>query len=128
MTSRTRSPTRRAPFSTATSCCRASWPKAGHFPAIDIEQSASRVMHNVVTPEHFEVARRFRAINSRYQKGKDLVQIGAYAMGADPGLDEAIRLNDGMTEFLQQGMFDAAPLDESLRLMTRVISKAAGAR
>ena len=102
--------------------------EGGHFPAIDIEQSASRVMHNVVTPEHFEVARRFRAINSRYQKGKDLVQIGAYAMGADPGLDEAIRLNDGMTEFLQQGMYEAAPLDDSLRAMTRVISKAAGAR
>ncbi|WP_157900356.1 flagellar protein export ATPase FliI [Rhodoferax koreensis] len=102
--------------------------EAGHFPAIDIEQSASRVMHNVVSPEHFEVARRFRAINSRYQKGRDLIQIGAYAMGADPALDEAIRLNDGMTAFLQQGMFDAAPLDDSLRAMTRVISKAAGAR
>ncbi|MDB5848727.1 MAG: flagellar protein export ATPase FliI [Rhodoferax sp.] len=102
--------------------------EAGHFPAIDIEQSASRVMHNVVSPEHFEVARRFRAINSRYQRGKDLVQIGAYAMGADPGLDEAIRLNDGMTEFLQQGMYEAATLDDSLRAMTRVISKAAGAR
>jgi len=102
--------------------------EGGHFPAIDIEQSASRVMHNVVSPEHFEVARRFRAINSRYQKGKDLIQIGAYAMGADPGLDEAIRLNDGMTEFLQQGMYEAAPLDDSLRAMTRVISKAAGAR
>jgi flagellum-specific ATP synthase len=102
--------------------------EAGHFPAIDIEQSASRVMHNVVSPEHFEVARRFRAVNSRYQKGKDLIQIGAYAMGADPALDEAIRLNDGMTEFLQQGMFEAAPLDDSLRAMTRVISKAAGAR
>ena len=78
--------------------------EAGHFPAIDIEQSASRVMHSVVSRQHFEMARRFRAINSRYEKGRDLVQIGAYASGSDPGLDEAIRLHEGMSAFLRQDM------------------------
>ena len=102
--------------------------EAGHFPAIDIEQSASRVMHNVVSSEHFEVARRFRMINSRYQKGRDLVQIGAYASGSDPGLDEAIRLNAGMTDFLQQGMYVAASFAQSLQAMERSIPKMAGAR
>jgi flagellum-specific ATP synthase len=95
--------------------------EAGHFPAIDIEQSASRVMHNVVPSEHFELARRFRSVNSRYQKGKDLIQIGAYAMGADPALDEAVRLNDGMTEFLQQGMYVSATLADSVEEMRRSV-------
>jgi flagellum-specific ATP synthase len=91
--------------------------EAGHFPAIDIEQSASRVMHNVVSRQHFEMARRFRAINSKYQKGRDLIQIGAYVPGSDPGLDEAIQLHDAMDRFLQQDMHVAAAMDESLNVM-----------
>ncbi len=102
--------------------------EAGHFPAIDIEQSASRVMHNVVSPAHFEAARRFRMVNSRYQKGRDLVQIGAYAAGSDPGLDEAIRLSGGMAAFLQQGMYEASPLPSSLAEMEYSMAKTAGAR
>jgi flagellum-specific ATP synthase len=84
--------------------------ESGHYPAIDIEQSASRVMHNVVSREHFESARRFRSVLSKYARGRDLVQIGAYAHGSDPGLDEAIALHDGMSHFLQQDMFEAAPM------------------
>ncbi|MDO9197815.1 flagellar protein export ATPase FliI [Rhodoferax sp.] len=91
--------------------------EAGHFPAIDIEQSASRVMHNVVSREHFEMARRFRAINSRYEKGRDLVQIGAYVTGSDPAMDESIRLHEAMAEFLQQDMFDSASLESSIHEM-----------
>jgi len=85
--------------------------ESGHYPAIDVEQSASRVMHNVVTQKHFETARRFRSVLSKYSRGRDLVQIGAYAHGSDPALDEAIALHDSMSQFLQQGMFEAAPID-----------------
>jgi flagellum-specific ATP synthase len=88
--------------------------ESGHYPAIDVEQSASRVMHNVVSREHFELARRFRAIYSKFERGRDLIQIGAYAAGSDPALDEAIALHDGMSQFLQQDMFEMAPLDTVL--------------
>lgn len=84
--------------------------ESGHFPAIDVEQSASRVMHNVVDRAHFDLARRFRAVYSKYQKGRDLVQIGAYAPGSDPALDEAIALHSGMDKFLQQDMYESAPM------------------
>ena len=97
--------------------------EAGHFPAIDIEQSASRVMHNVVSKAHFEMARRFRAINSRYEKGRDLVQIGAYVSGSDPALDESIRLHDAMADFLQQDMFAASPLPASVQEMTVAMNR-----
>ena len=97
--------------------------EAGHFPAIDIEQSASRVMHNVVPKSHFEMARRFRAINSRYEKGRDLVQIGAYVGGSDPALDESIRLHDAMADFLQQDMFTASPLPASVHEMTVAMNR-----
>ena len=93
----------------------------GHFPAIDIEQSASRVMHNVVSREHFELARQFRATYSRYQKSRDLVQVGAYMSGSDPQLDDAIRRQPAMAAFLQQGMFDASSMDESCAAMAQVL-------
>lgn len=91
--------------------------EAGHYPAIDVEQSASRVMHNVVSREHFELARRFRSLYSKYEKGRDLVQIGAYAHGSDPMLDEAIALHPPMHQFLQQDMFEASSMDEALQGM-----------
>lgn len=84
--------------------------ESGHYPAIDVEQSASRVMHNVVSREHFELARRFRSLYSKYEKGRDLIQIGAYAHGSDPALDEAIALHSSMVQFLQQDMHEAAPM------------------
>jgi flagellum-specific ATP synthase len=100
--------------------------ESGHYPAIDVEQSASRVMHNVVSREHFELARRFRAIYSKYEKGRDLVQIGAYAPGSDPALDEAIALHENMARFLQQDMFESAPLESVLDEMNMVTSLNAG--
>ena len=100
--------------------------ESGHFPAIDVEQSASRVMHNVVPKEHFDAARRFRAINSRYEKGRDLIQIGAYASGSDPALDEAVRLHSAMTHFLQQDMFVSAPLGSSVAEMSGAMNLASG--
>ena len=98
--------------------------ESGHYPAIDIEQSASRVMHNVVPRAHFELARGFRAVYSRYQKSRDLIQVGAYMSGSDPQLDEAIRLQPGITAFLQQSMFEAAPMDDSIAAMGQALEGA----
>lgn len=97
--------------------------EAGHYPAIDIAQSASRVMHNVVSREHFELARQFRAIASRYERGRDLVQIGAYVHGSDPALDEAIRLHGPMSEFLRQDMYAGASFADSLKAMGEAIQR-----
>ena len=96
--------------------------ESGHYPAIDVAQSASRVMHNVVSREHFEMARRFRAISSRYEKGRDLVQIGAYASGSDPALDQALQLHAPMEAFLQQDMREQENLQGSLTAMQELLS------
>ncbi|RYY92570.1 MAG: FliI/YscN family ATPase, partial [Comamonadaceae bacterium] len=92
-----------------------------HFPAIDIEQSASRVMHNVVSAQHLDAARRFRAIYSRYRKSRDLVRLGAYAPGSDPQLDEAIHLQPGMAAFLQQHMHEGDALAGSIGALENAI-------
>jgi len=91
--------------------------ESGHYPAIDIEASASRVMHNVASPTHLEWARQFRAAYSRYQKSRDLIQLGAYVPGSDPETDRAIALHPALQRFLQQGMHDAAPLASSLQAL-----------
>ncbi|MEO8856858.1 MAG: flagellar protein export ATPase FliI [Burkholderiaceae bacterium] len=101
--------------------------ESGHYPAIDVAQSASRVMHNVITPAHFESARHFRSIASKYERGRDLVQIGAYVHGSDPGLDQALRLHPAMESFLQQGMFESAHLDDSVDGMLTAIDEKVGA-
>jgi flagellum-specific ATP synthase len=94
--------------------------ESGHYPAIDVEQSASRVMHNVVPKEHFDLARRFRSVFSKYERARDLIQLGAYVQGSDPSLDEAIALRAGMDQFLQQDLNQSAPMDGLMAQMQSV--------
>ena len=95
--------------------------EAGHFPAIDIGASASRVMNNVVSKDHFELARQFRAIYARYEQGRDLLQIGAYVNGSDAAMDKAIALNAPMTQFLQQAMHTGVGFVDSVYGMANAI-------
>lgn len=74
----------------------------GHYPAIDIEQSISRAMHGLVTPEHFDLVRRFKQMFSRYQRARDLIAVGAYQAGSDPMLDRAVAIYPKLESFLQQ--------------------------
>jgi len=74
----------------------------GHYPAIDIEQSISRAMHSLVSPEHFELVRRFKQLFSRYQRSRDLIAVGAYQPGSDPLLDRAVAMYPKLETFLQQ--------------------------
>jgi flagellum-specific ATP synthase len=97
--------------------------EGGHYPAIDIERSASRVMHNVAQPAHIQAARRLRQLWSRYQKARDLIALGAYAPGHDAELDLAVNCHDAMRALLQQDMADSASLGASvaqLRQLTGV--------
>lgn len=87
---------------------------AGHYPAIDIEQSISRAMVNLITPEHFEQIRRFKQLYSRYQRSRDLISVGAYAAGSDPLLDQAIKLYPSFESFLQQPLSERADISSSL--------------
>ncbi len=88
--------------------------ESGHYPAIDIEQSISRVMHGMVEPVHFERAKRLKASFSRYLRNQDLISIGAYAKGADLELDKAIEQFPSIREFLQQNISDRADFETSV--------------
>lgn len=88
--------------------------EAGHYPAIDIEASISRVMVEIVAPEHEQAARRFRQIYSTYRQNRDLISVGAYQPGSDPRIDEAIAMYPQLTEFLQQHMGERVGWPDSL--------------
>ncbi|MDQ6628938.1 MAG: flagellar protein export ATPase FliI [Pseudomonadota bacterium] len=96
--------------------------EAGHYPAIDIERSVSRVMTNVASPSHLDAARRFRQLHARYQKARDLIQLGAYTPGHDADLDLAVRLHETMERLLQQDMHEPARLDDSLAMLHAVLA------
>ena len=87
---------------------------SGHYPAVDIEKSISRVMPMVSSEEHQLMAQQMRQIYSIYQQNQDLIAIGAYTQGADPKIDAAIRANPAINLFLQQKMKDVLPYDQSL--------------
>jgi flagellum-specific ATP synthase len=87
---------------------------AGHYPAIDIEQSISRAMINLISPGHLELVRRFRVLFSRYQRARDLITVGAYVPGSDPVLDQAVSLYPRLETYLQQPFAESAGFAESL--------------
>ncbi|BBO28609.1 flagellum-specific ATP synthase [Alteromonas sp. I4] len=93
---------------------------SGHYPAIDIEASISRVMPQVVSEEHLMQARRVRQVYSTYQQNKDLITLGAYTRGTDPRVDLAINAEPAINALLQQGMKQVLPYDESLASMAQL--------
>ncbi|MCU0968749.1 MAG: flagellar protein export ATPase FliI [Rubrivivax sp.] len=87
--------------------------EAGHYPAIDVERSISRVMTAVAPREQLEAARRLRQLMARHAKARDLIALGAYVPGHDPELDTAVRLHPRIVALLQQDMHERARLESS---------------
>lgn len=85
----------------------------GHYPAIDVGASISRVMPQVVDAEHQQQALRFRRLFSRYQQVRELLPLGGYQPGHDAEMDEAVRRYPQLATYLQQGMFESADIDAS---------------
>lgn len=94
----------------------------GHYPAIAIDQSISRTMPQVVTPEQLKLATRFKRLWSRYRNARDLLSVGAYQKGNDPELDEAIARQPALARFLQQGMRERATFESTVQQLADVLA------
>jgi flagellum-specific ATP synthase len=81
----------------------------GHYPAIDVAQSISRCMAQVVAPEHAQAARKLKATMAKHARVRDLIPLGAYQPGADPDTDRAVKLQPHIEAFLCQGTREDAP-------------------
>ncbi|NTS76392.1 flagellar protein export ATPase FliI [Catenovulum sp. SM1970] len=95
----------------------------GHYPAIDIGKSISRVMPAVTSELHQEQARIIKVLTSSYDKNKDLITIGAYNKGSDPIVDTAIALKPTLDSFLQQKMTEVLPYDECLNSLDQITAQ-----
>ncbi|CUX49210.1 flagellar protein export ATPase FliI [Clostridium sp. C105KSO13] len=93
----------------------------GHFPAIDVNASISRLMSNIVTPEHKELASKIRDLLSLYEQNEDLISIGAYKTGTNPKLDEAISKIDKINAFLMQEVENSYSKEETFQMMKDIL-------
>ncbi len=93
-----------------------------HYPAIDVLASISRVMNEIVTPEHLQYASVIRARLAAYYENFDLISIGAYKQGTNPKIDDAIATIDQINAFLRQGINEKFTFDEILEQMQKLAS------
>ncbi|MCZ4389793.1 flagellar protein export ATPase FliI [Vibrio alginolyticus] len=94
---------------------------AGHYPAIDVEKSVSRVMPQITTEEHVLMSKAVRQVLSICRKNQDLVSIGAYKPGTDPAIDGAFTLKPKLDEYLQQSMKESVPYDMCINMLRNIL-------
>ena len=98
----------------------------GQYPAIDVAASLSRVMSDITSRPHQQLARQFRALTASYEANRDLVLMGAYRQGSDPQLDRAIAIHDALQRFVMQDAGMIVPLDKAVTELEGLLDPAAG--
>ncbi|MDC1068906.1 FliI/YscN family ATPase [Candidatus Kapabacteria bacterium] len=86
----------------------------GHYPAIDVLESVSRVMNKVIFEDHTVAARQIKQLMANYRRSEDLINIGAYQKGTNPLTDKAIEMHPLINEFLQQNVSEATPWEQTV--------------
>ncbi|WP_092484258.1 type III secretion system ATPase SctN [Candidatus Ichthyocystis hellenicum] len=96
---------------------------ANHYPAIDILASTSRVMTSIVSREHVAAAGRIRELMDKYNDVELLIKIGEYKSGSDPLTDESVRKKDAIAAFLQQGVHELYPYEQTVSELIQLSAK-----
>ncbi len=91
-----------------------------HYPAIDVLQSISRLMVEIVDKNHFDNAARLREVLANYKEAEDLINIGAYVKGSNPKIDYAISKIEAINSFLKQGIYEKSDFDRVLSLLSSI--------
>jgi flagellum-specific ATP synthase len=97
--------------------------EGGRYPAIDVEASVSRVMHDIVSPTELALARRLRQMTATYEHNRDLIAIGAYQKGSDPRIDQAMARWPQIESYLRQDMHERVSLAESVAQLASVMNE-----
>jgi flagellum-specific ATP synthase len=93
----------------------------GIYPPVHILNSASRVMNDIISTEHFKAVMKFRRLYTLLKENEVLIRIGAYIKGTDPELDEAIDKKDAMQKFISQGSNFYVPFDKTVEDLTALM-------
>ncbi len=94
---------------------------AGHYPAIDVLESVSRVMNDVTAPEHRQAATHLLDILATYREAEDLINIGAYVKGNNPKIDYSIKKIAKINQYLRQDISEKATLEEAVAQVTEIM-------
>lgn len=94
----------------------------GHYPAVNVLSSVSRLMSEVADADHMKRAREFRSLLADFAKIEDLVNVGAYEKGTNERTDLALEMIDGLNQYLVQGVDQAASMKESLDAMKKLLT------
>jgi len=97
--------------------------ESGLYPAIDIEASISRAMHQIASKEQLELANRFKQVYSTYQQNRDLITVGAYRRGSDPRVDQAVDQWPKMQDFLRQDMYQPLEFQRSCHDLKQLVGQ-----
>ncbi len=92
-----------------------------HYPAIDVLSSISRVMGDIVSPEHQHKANQLKSLLAVYRKAEDLINIGAYVSGSNPKIDQAVRMIDGINDYLRQDISETVGFEESVDQLSSLL-------
>ncbi|KIY21538.1 MULTISPECIES: flagellar protein export ATPase FliI [Mesobacillus] len=95
----------------------------GQYPAVNVLKSISRVMNNIVSPEHLQAAERLRELVSTYMNAEDLINIGAYKKGTSAPIDEAVMRYPLILDFLKQSTNEKVSFDESVEALWKLVKK-----
>lgn len=95
-----------------------------HYPAVDVLQSVSRVMGEVVPPAHLKLAQAARQVVAVYREAEDLINVGAYVAGSNPAIDRARQLIEPVEAFLRQDVAESYPLEKTRRLLAQALGEA----
>jgi len=94
-----------------------------HYPAIDILDSISRLMIDIVSPEHRKASHKLRRVLSVYEEAEDLVNIGAYVKGSNPEIDYALQMINKVKNYLRQDIDDYASYSETVSRLIDIFQK-----
>ncbi len=92
-----------------------------HYPSVDILNSVSRVMKDIVTNEHYNISQSIKELAAVYNEAKDLIDVGAYVKGSNPKIDLAIKKIDNINNFLKQDVYENYSLAETVDIMKKII-------
>lgn len=92
----------------------------GHYPAIDVLNSVSRVMFNIVDTEHNKAAHKVKEILAVYQEAKDLIDVGAYQKGNNKNIDLAIEFIDSLNTFLRQDVSEYQQYADTIKMLRNI--------
>ena len=95
----------------------------GHYPAIDILQSISRVRNDIISPEHYQAALAIQEMKATYTEAEDLISVGAYQRGTNKKIDKAISLQDSINQFLRQRVEESIEYDDVVNEMIDLASQ-----